>query len=55
MDNTKSFKIEAQEIRVEEETKMRMNALQSVVNRTNLKLIEPAGSNGQNSSNLVPA
>ncbi|MBD3616648.1 MAG: hypothetical protein HUJ22_08745 [Gracilimonas sp.] len=54
--HNKRFKFEAQQIRVEEETKMRSKALRSVVNQTNRKLQkERSGSNGHNSSNLAPA
>lgn len=56
MDNTKSFKIAAQVLRLEEERKLRKDALRSVIDRTNRTLKnELSGNNGQNSSNLVPA
>ncbi len=56
MDNSKLLKIEAQKMRLEEETKTKVCALLSTVNKTNRALEkERPGNNGQNNSNLIPA
>ncbi|WP_020404315.1 hypothetical protein [Gracilimonas tropica] len=55
-DGNKRFKIEAQKMRMEEEQRVKNNALQAVINRTNRQIEKECFSdNGQNSSTLIPA